>query len=280
MQAVILAAGYGLRLRPFTETAPKGLVPVLGKPLLEWTLESIPESIDEIIIVTGWLGEQIKNRFGNTYKGKAIRYFEQSPINGTGSALHFAKSVLHDKFLVVNGDDIYGEQDLETLSKAEGWSMLATKTAKPIAGSLVLDSIDNNPTLCHCEESATWQSFFQFNNLASKHLNINTDCHAPKLARNDSPNNANDKIVAIMPNMTNTEKWQNCGAYLTDTRFFDLPLVEIPVRDTVEYSLPHTLVLEPQKCPVKLISATRWLPIGTAEELAKAEELLDNIAEL
>lgn len=227
MQAVILAAGYGLRLQPFTKTAPKGLVLVLGKPLLAWTLESLPENIHEIIIVIGWLGEQIEMHFKDVFQGLPIRYVKMSVINGTGSALHTAKEILHDKFLVVNGDDVYAKTDLTALTQVPDWGMLATKTTRPIAGGLELDSSGN--------------------------------------------------ITSISANITNTEKWQNCGAYLTDTSFFNLPLVEIPVRDNVEYSLPHTLVLNAKKCPVKLVSASQWLPVGTAEELAKACKILDNM---
>jgi NDP-sugar pyrophosphorylase family protein len=227
MQAVILAAGYGLRLRPFTETAPKGLVPILGRPLLQWTLERLPSSIDEIVIVTGWLGEQIEAKFGNSFQGKPVAYFAQSPINGTGSALHAAKSVLRGKFLVVNGDDVYTRADLEALSAVPDWGMLATQTAQALAGNLKVDD--------------------------------------------------GGAIVDIARDESSSIKWQNCGAYVTDTTYFGLPLVGIPVRNKTEYSLPHTMVQSQKTHSVRLIPATQWLPIGTPEELAKAEKILDNI---
>lgn len=227
MQAVILAAGYGLRLRPFTETAPKGLVPILGKPLLEWTLESLPDAIDDIVIVTGWQGEQIKKQFKNEFRGIPIRYVTMPIINGTGSALHTAKDLLHDKFLVVNGDDIYLQKDLEALTLTPDWGMLAIETTRSIAGNLMVD----------------------------KEYNIQD------IAKDES----------------NGVKWQNCGGYLTSTDYFKLPMVGIPVRDKTEYSLPHTLVQNQKIHKVQLVKATKWLPVGTPEELAKAQEILDNM---
>ena len=60
MQAVILAAGIGKRLRPLTNDLPKAMVMVNGKPILEYTLGILPEVIDEIILVVGYQKEKIK----------------------------------------------------------------------------------------------------------------------------------------------------------------------------------------------------------------------------
>lgn len=227
MQAVILAAGLGLRLRPFTEQHPKGLVPIAGKPLLVRTLESLPDNISEIIIVTGWLGEQIQQTLGTHYNNISIKYVVQDPLSGTGSALHHARPYLHGKFLVVNGDDIYEKDDLAQLVSNSGWAMLAHTTRRPLVGALAT--------------------------------------------------NNEDIITALVNDPSENEKWINCGAYMTDIHFFDLPLLGIPVRDKTEYSLPHTLIQAPNAHPVRLIPASQWLPVGTPEELAKAEKILQNI---
>lgn len=115
MQAVILAAGQGLRLRPFTEHHPKPLIPIADKVLIEYTLESLPDSITEIIIVIGYLGEQIKAHLGNSWQGKPIQYVEQDDLLGTGDAIARAKSFVEQNFLVVNGDDLYAKADLTKL---------------------------------------------------------------------------------------------------------------------------------------------------------------------
>ena len=58
MRAMILAAGLGKRLRPLTERLPKALVPVAGKPLIEYHIDKLAAvGIDELVINTAWLGE-------------------------------------------------------------------------------------------------------------------------------------------------------------------------------------------------------------------------------
>ena len=59
MEAVILAAGLGTRLRPHTEKAPKPLLAVQGRPILDWTLGALPRAVDRVIVVTHYLAEQI-----------------------------------------------------------------------------------------------------------------------------------------------------------------------------------------------------------------------------
>lgn len=115
MQAVILAAGKGLRLRPFTEHHPKPLIPIAEKPLIEYTLETLPDSITEIIIVIGYLGEQIKEHLGDSWQAKPIQYVVQENLLGTGDAIRAAQHLLKEHFLVVNGDDLYAKTDLTKL---------------------------------------------------------------------------------------------------------------------------------------------------------------------
>lgn len=115
MQAVILAAGKGLRLRPFTEKHPKPLIEINHQPLLEYTLGALPSSIDKVIIVVGYLGEQIVEHFGGYWSTKQIHYVKQTELLGTGDALHRAKDLLTSPFLVLNGDDLYQKPDLERL---------------------------------------------------------------------------------------------------------------------------------------------------------------------
>lgn len=139
MQAVILAAGRGTRLQPLTDTVPKALVDIGGETLLEHLLRALPKEIHEIIIVIGHLGDQIKERIGAKWNGKAVRYVVQSTLDGTGSALHLAKDLLHGTFLVVNGDDLYGAGDLTRLI-AHPLSILLHLSKTPVEHAALVES--------------------------------------------------------------------------------------------------------------------------------------------
>jgi NDP-sugar pyrophosphorylase family protein len=117
MQAVILAAGLGTRMRPLTYDIPKAMLPLRGKPILHYTISFFPEEIKEVIIIVNYLGEHIKKYFGDSYLGKKIIYVTQKELNGTGGAILSCKDILDEKFLVVMGDDLYSHHDLELLAK-------------------------------------------------------------------------------------------------------------------------------------------------------------------
>ncbi|MEJ2277755.1 MAG: nucleotidyltransferase family protein [Candidatus Lokiarchaeota archaeon] len=91
MKAIILAAGKGTRLRPLTNKYQKTMVPVHGKPLIEYIIEGlIYAGFKEIIIVVGYQKEQIKQYFNDGKKWNIeISYVEQKKLNGTGGALLF-----------------------------------------------------------------------------------------------------------------------------------------------------------------------------------------------
>jgi bifunctional UDP-N-acetylglucosamine pyrophosphorylase/glucosamine-1-phosphate N-acetyltransferase len=117
MQAIILAAGKGTRMRPLTYDIPKPMLPISGKPILEYTLSFLPKEIDEVIFVVNYLGEHIKKYFGNEFGGRKITYVTQETLNGTGGAVTSCKDEIKDKFLVLMGDDLYHRDDLSEMIK-------------------------------------------------------------------------------------------------------------------------------------------------------------------
>ncbi|MEI6588041.1 MAG: nucleotidyltransferase family protein [Candidatus Moraniibacteriota bacterium] len=117
MQAVILAAGRGKRMKNLTDEVPKPMLKLKGKPILEHKINMLPKEIDEIIFVIGYCGDYIIRHFKRYFGGRKIVYVYQDKINGTGGALHLARSVLRDKFLVIMGDDLYHKKDLKRMLK-------------------------------------------------------------------------------------------------------------------------------------------------------------------
>ena len=116
MQAIILAAGRGKRLAPLTDNTPKPLIEVNGTPIIERLLESLPDKIEEVIIVTEYLEKQIKSYVGNTFNNKNIIYVTQGQKKGTYGAFFSAKLyVKSENFLVLGGDDLFDSKELENM---------------------------------------------------------------------------------------------------------------------------------------------------------------------
>jgi NDP-sugar pyrophosphorylase family protein len=130
MQCVILAAGKGTRLRPLTDTIPKPLVKVLGKSLLDHIVESLPSSIDELIIVTGYLEEKIREHCGDTFHGRKVTYVHQAEQKGTAHALWLCKDHLKGRFLFMFADDLHGPGDIARATSYSR-SMLTFTTNTP-----------------------------------------------------------------------------------------------------------------------------------------------------
>jgi len=116
MKAVILAAGEGKRMRPLTETVPKPMLHVGGKPILEHLLDVLPKEVDEIIFVIGYRGEKIKNHFKEKFDRFRIRYVEQGKPEGTARALALCKDIIgKERFFSLYADDLHGKDDFKTL---------------------------------------------------------------------------------------------------------------------------------------------------------------------
>jgi NDP-sugar pyrophosphorylase family protein len=117
MDAVLLAAGLGTRLRPHTLTTPKPLLPVQGRPILDWTLGALPKSVDRVVVVVHYLAEQVDGYLAKQTHFKEWVTVPQGDPRGTGDALRKCREQIRsDKFLVINGDDLFGADDLAKLS--------------------------------------------------------------------------------------------------------------------------------------------------------------------
>jgi MurNAc alpha-1-phosphate uridylyltransferase len=104
---MILAAGRGERMRPLTDTCPKPLLPVAGRPLIGWHLQRLAAAgVTEVVINHAWLGERIEAELGDGAAwGLRIRYSPETEALETAGGIAKALPMLGDApFLVVNGD--------------------------------------------------------------------------------------------------------------------------------------------------------------------------------
>lgn len=122
MQAVILAAGKGTRMGSLSQEMPKPMLMVGDKNLLQHKIDSLPDSIDEVILVVHHLKEHIQSFFGDSYGGKKITYVEQGAPQGTAHALWQARPHITGDFISMMGDDIYSPDAIQE-ALAHPWAM-------------------------------------------------------------------------------------------------------------------------------------------------------------
>jgi bifunctional UDP-N-acetylglucosamine pyrophosphorylase/glucosamine-1-phosphate N-acetyltransferase len=141
MQAVILAAGEGTRVYPLTKTKAKPSLKVLGKSIIEYNLEALSGLVKEVILVIGYKGEDIEKNIGSNFGPLKIKYVWKKEILGTADAAKEAKDLIKDKFLLLNGDDIYSKEDIKKCLKTFP-SILLAKVEDPSRFGVV--SIEND----------------------------------------------------------------------------------------------------------------------------------------
>ncbi|MFT5036537.1 MAG: NDP-sugar pyrophosphorylase family protein [Candidatus Azotimanducaceae bacterium] len=129
-------------MRPVTDSIPKPLISVCSKPILDHIVEALPSAIDQLIIVVGYKGEQIKEHCGEVFHGRPVVYVEQeNHAGGTGDALMCAKHLAQGTFLFMHADDIHGKQALEEVVKHEH-AMLAIHSDTPELFGVVTQNDD------------------------------------------------------------------------------------------------------------------------------------------
>ena len=223
MQAVIPAAGEGIRMRPLTLTKPKPLLEVNGKPLLQHIIEALPEEIEEVIIVVGYLGQQIVDFCGERFCEKKITYVWQKEKTGTARALQLCKPFLRPgKFLFANADDLINR---ETLKRA-------------LTHDLCIVTV-------HREDWQRWGI-----------LLLNEDGSVKDFV---------EKPQTFISNIANT------NIMVLDERIFEF---EPDQHSSGEFYLTTMVQKLAKKYKVYTEPASRWIPVGTPEDLQKAESML------
>lgn len=128
MKVIIPAAGKGTRMRPFTHSKPKPLLPVAGKPMIKHIMDSIlPLQPTEVWFITGHLKDALEEEVREEYEDKVKLYFvEQVEPRGTAQAISLAKGAFDEDILIVFSDTIF-EADLTVIKECEDdgifWAM-------------------------------------------------------------------------------------------------------------------------------------------------------------
>ena len=138
-----MAAGKSTRTYPLTLNKPKPLLKVRNRTLLELNLDQLNSLVDEVIIIIGYKGQMIKDYIGSEYKQLKITYFEQKEQLGTGNAVLQIEPFIEDKFIVMNGDDFYHEEDIKECLSHE-YTVLSKPVSNPERFGIFKVDYNNN----------------------------------------------------------------------------------------------------------------------------------------
>ena len=162
MNAIILAGGNGTRLRPLTEELPKPMIPVLNKPLMEYSIDLLKKyGITDIGVTLMFLPQFIKNYFkdGSEFGVNLTYYTEDSPL-GTAGSVKLAEDALDDTFVVISGDALTNIQIDKILKYHKSIdadvTIVLSKQDNPLEYGVVLtDSSGKVTSFC---EKPMWES--------------------------------------------------------------------------------------------------------------------------
>src|SRR5688500_4792698 len=143
MKVIIPAACYGTRMRPHTHTRPKQLVPVAGRPSLVFVLDALePLPIEELIIIVGKMGEQMKEHVQKNYSQYESRFIEQKVMRGQADAIALAEEYVKGDLLTLFVDTLF-EADLTVLSDyKEDGAMFVAEVPDPSRFGIAVEGED------------------------------------------------------------------------------------------------------------------------------------------
>jgi len=133
VQAIVLAAGEGTRIRPLTYTKPKVMLSIANKPILEHLIVELRKAgIKDIILVVGYKDEVIRNHFkdGSDWDVN-ITYVSQKVQRGTADALKSSMHLIDNEFIMLNGDNIVGYEDIKKIAKTDSFAIGVKEVENP-----------------------------------------------------------------------------------------------------------------------------------------------------
>ena len=163
MKIVIMAGGRGTRIAEVNSEVPKPMIPIMGKPILEYEIECLKQQgYKDIILVIGYLGQVVQDYFGDGAKfGVSIEYVvEESPL-GTAGALYLLKDKIKEDFLLLNGDIIFDVDFARFYEAHKAQGGIATILTHPNnhpydSGIIVADQNGKVLNWLHKEDERLW----------------------------------------------------------------------------------------------------------------------------
>lgn len=144
MKAIILSAGEGSRMRPLTLTKPKTMLPVAGKPIIQYNIESLRDNgIKDILLIVRYKEEMVREYFGDGSEfGVNITYKTQKDFLGTANAISYGEDFIEDSLIVLNGDIILDNEIINEIIKKYNYMkpdtlMVLTEVENPSAFGVV-----------------------------------------------------------------------------------------------------------------------------------------------
>jgi NDP-sugar pyrophosphorylase family protein len=228
MKLVLLAGGKGKRMGESSNHTPKPILEYKGKNLIQHKIDALPDSITELIIIIGHLGDKIKEVFGDKTKLTSdkevpITYATQTEQLGTAHALLQARSEIgNSPFVVLMGDDLYDKVDIENMiehyNATKEWSVLLQRETSLVPyGKCIVDSVG--------------------------YLREIIDDPEGKIESNN----------------------MYTGACLLTPEYFDVPMTKY-IHST-EYGIPYTFIVVAKERNIKAFYTTNWKRITKPEDL-------------
>ena len=235
LKAIILSAGEGSRMRPLTLTKPKTMLPVAGKPIIQYNIESLRDNgITDILLIVRYKEEMVRNYFGDGSDfGVNISYKTQKDFLGTANAISYGEDFIDDSIIVLNGDIILDDEIIHEIIKKYNYLspdtlMLLTEVEDPSAFGVV--EIENG--------------------------NIKSIVEKPK--REEAPSN----LV-------------NAGIYIFNKDIFDkIRKTEISERGEYEITDSVSLQIKDNKTVIGHKTSKDWIDVGRPWELIEVNEEL------
>jgi dTDP-glucose pyrophosphorylase len=210
---VIMAGGRGTRLRPYTETCPKPMLPIAGKPMLEHIIERAKaDGFNRFVLAVHYLGDMIKNHFGD---GSAfdveINYLNENTPLGTAGALTLLNPIPAEPFVVTNGDVITDISYADVLNFHQRHQAEATMAVRAHEWQHPFGVVEiNGIQIVGFEEKPVMRSYinagvYVLNPTALAHMTPGTPCDMPALFEKIQITN---KLTAAYPMY---EPWLDVG---------------------------------------------------------------------